>query len=116
MDADINASSYDPSKTLLLTVALDAVTVEDREVLQKRFGDWYDGMFKIENPVSIDSHAFDVFRDEFEDNPKRKVYFARLVWLPYPVEQFTPFTDDIDGTELAEWSPAIAGGEWNCWY
>jgi len=97
--------------TTILQVVLGPVSTSYSEVLAERFGRFYNETTgEIQYPTSCDSHAFDVFSDEFED-PGVDVSVAKIIELPYPVEQFTPFTEESAGTELAEWVPGARG--WN---
>lgn len=97
--------------TIILQVELAAkpTDVDQINYLFNRFGQWWDYGTQIQYPVTCDSHGFDVFRDEFEDDPVADVDLAQLIELPYPVEQFVPFTEESAGTQLAEWVPGGDG-------
>lgn len=92
--------------TVVLQVQVGGQTTlaEDFKLTQ-RFGQFYSAdEYLVSYPVTCDSHGFDVFRDEFEDVPDRYVDFAALIVLPYPPDQFTPFTEESAGTELGQWT------------
>ena len=68
----------------------------------KRFGRFYSpATAQSEYPCTHDSHAYDVFNDEFEDT---WVGYAGIIELPYPVEDFVPFSEESAGVTLAEWN------------
>lgn len=92
--------------TIILQVQLGAVNDDEQELLKIRFHRFYDrGSGQIQYPCTGDSHAEDVFTDEFTRHPsavRRSVDYAAVIEMPYPVEQFVPFTEDSSGAVLFE--------------
>ncbi len=89
---------------IVLMVMVGRVEADVEASLVKRFGKFYDPMTRqVDYPTSCDSHAFDVFNDEFATSTEaRPVDFAAVVDLPYDYDEFVPFSEDEVGTELAQ--------------
>lgn len=95
---------------LILQVQVGLIDKNVNDRLITRFYNFYNEKTgQVQYPVTGDSHAFDVFRDEFED-PGVAVDFAAVVSLPFSVESFVPFTEDSSGTVLYE--ATGEPGEW----
>ena len=88
---------------IILQVRVGHVEADVEATLAKRFHKFYDPRTGgIEYPVSCDSHAFDVFADEFTDATEaRPVDFAAVIELPYDYDAFVPFSEESAGTALA---------------
>lgn len=88
---------------IILQVQLGQTTTDQDVALRDRFSRFYNApLGRIEYPVSCDSHAFDVYDDEFTTNDAAPgVDHAAVIELPYDYDAFTPFTEEDAGTELA---------------
>lgn len=94
----------DTDKTLIMQVQFAAIMPSESERMKQRFGRFYsDEHARVEYPVTVDSHGFDVFRDEFATRPAGLLMVdnAVLIELPYPVEGFVPFSEEDAGVAVA---------------
>lgn len=87
---------------ILLQVQVSAATLDEDVSLARRFGRFYSvDTGQVQYPVTCDSHAEDVYRDEFTDTGL-PVEHAQVIDLPFDYDAFVPFTEDASGTVIAE--------------
>src|SRR4051794_26991873 len=93
----IDGGRMDETKTTVLHVLLGEIHPQTDEELRDRFRDAYDFEGRrVAYQCTHESHAEDVFRDEFADPYAREysvqVEYACITEYPIPVDEWRPFT------------------------